>query len=297
MKTNSINQDNEFYILQGKKKKKPFYKKRWFWVTLAVALLCAAIAAILIIHASSNRRHLEACADATQMDFATDSEETMQSFHLQAENCKQQYANQGPKFCESQVVAYNGFELKTFHVFGGTASLQVGPVDTSDSTILLAVRAADIREDNGGIVGAFVDKGQLLSQGKAKKGFCAIINGKIIIGAAENSPYLEEAINNGGYFFRQYPLVVDGMAIENKPKGTALRRALCEKEGTVFVVECDHIAFHDFSQLLVDYGVTNAIYLVGSDAFGFYRTHSGECSVFGNPKRNSTPNITYMVWR
>ena len=113
----------------------------------------------------------------------------------------------------------------------------------------------------------------------------------------ENSPYLEDAINNGGYFFRQYPLVVDGMAIEHTPKGTALRRALCEKEGTVFVVECDKITFHDFSQLLVNYGVTNAIYLVGSDSYGFYRTISGKRCDFGNSKHNEIPNITYMVWR
>lgn len=294
MKTNSINQDNEFYILQGKKKKTPFYKRPRFWIVIVTAQLVISISITML---SFHRFQKKYPPHYTEPIIAYASEATAMESHLQAERCEQQSANEGPKFCESQVFAYNGFELKVFQIVGGTASLQVGPVDTNDSTILLAVRAADVREDNGGIVGAFVNKGQLLSQGKAKKGFCAIINGKITIGAAENSPFLEDAINNGGYFFRQYPLVVDGMSIENTPKGTALRRALCEKEGTVFVVECDKITFHDFSQLLVNYGVTNAIYLVGSDSYGFYRTSNGKRCDFGNSKHNEIPNITYMVWR
>ena len=196
MKTNSIDQDNEFYILQGKKKKTPFYKRPRFWIVIVAAQLVISISITML---SFHRFQKKYPPHYTEPNIAYDSEEAATVSYLQAERCEQQTTNHGPKFCESQVFAYNGFELKVFQVVGGTASLQVGPVDTNDSTILLAVRAADVREDNGGIVGAFVDKGQLLSQGKAKKGFCAIINGKITIGAAENSPFLEDAINNGGY--------------------------------------------------------------------------------------------------
>ena len=46
----------------------------------------------------------------------------------------------------------------------------------------------------------------------------AIINDKITIGIADNSPLFEQATETGGYFFRQYPLVDNGKLVENEPK-------------------------------------------------------------------------------
>ena len=171
------------------------------------------------------------------------------------------------------------------------------PKFQSDSDVIFATQAADIRSDNREIVGAFVDRGELVSKGQAKKGFCAIIDGKVVVGAAEHSPYLEEAIEKGGYFFRQYPLVYDGLVIDNKPKGTALRRALCERDGEIIVVECKAITFHDFAQTLADFGVQNAVYLVGADAFGFYKADDGLVTEYGDPKWNQEPNVSYLVWK
>ena len=170
---------------------------------------------------------------------------------------------------------------------------------------MLAFQAADVRADNNDILGAFVLKGELLARGIAKKGFCAIINESIQLGMAESTPLFEEAINKEGYFFRQYPLVVNGKMVENKPKGKALRHALCELDGKVVVVSSrDKESFHDFAQTLEDLGVQNAIYLVGSDAYGFCRVHTESTSEAAAPEvwgkiseGKAFENVNYVVWR
>ncbi|MDD7603413.1 MAG: hypothetical protein SPJ71_03805, partial [Candidatus Limisoma sp.] len=135
-------------------------------------------------------------------------------------------------------------------------SLYVGADVLQSKDVVLAMQAADIRSDNGGIVGAFVVEGNLLSRGKAKTGFCAIIDGTITIGVADATPLFEKAIESGGYFFRQFPLVVGNQVVENKPRGDSLRKALAEWRGaTVVVMSRIAMSYHDFSQTLVDMGV------------------------------------------
>ena len=82
-----------------------------------------------------------------------------------------------------------------------------------------------------------------------------------------------------------------------KPAGTALRRALCERNGEIIVVECDNITFHDFAQTLADFNVQNAIYLMGADAYGFYRMDNERVAEHGNVRWNQEPNVTYIVWK
>ena len=106
--------------------------------------------------------------------------------------------------------------------------LIIGNEKLNDSNIILAVQAADIRGDNGQIAGTFVLNGELISKGDAKAGYCSIINGELSLGVADATPMLEQAITEGGYFFRQYPLVVGGQIVENKPKGKAIRKALAD---------------------------------------------------------------------
>lgn len=178
--------------------------------------------------------------------------------------------------------------------------LSLGIPDTTDESLVLGLQAADIRADNGGIVGAFVLKGELLSRGVAKKGFCAILDGKIQLGMAPSTPLFEETTNQDGYFFRQYPLVSNGRMVENKPKNKAVRHALCELEGRVVVVSSlDNESFHDFAQSLVDLGVQNAISLVGADAYGFFRTRETGFSSWGTDvhRWKDAENVNFVVWR
>ena len=78
-------------------------------------------------------------------------------------------------------------------------------------------------------------KGKPLAWGLSKKGYCAIIDGKVTIGTAENSPLFEEATEKEGYFFRQYPLVDRGTLVESELKNKTMRKALCDRDGQIFV--------------------------------------------------------------
>lgn len=192
----------------------------------------------------------------------------------------------------------NKIPLTMFKPTNLAPTLQIGTDVLNDSTVRFVVQAADVRGDNGGIVGAYVNKGELLSKGQAKSGFCAIIGGKINIGVADATPFLEQALETDGYFFRQYPLVVANQIVENRPKGKSLRKALAELNGeTVVIMSQEEMTFHDFSQSLVDLGVTNAVYLVGGKGYGFAIDSEGRKNEFGRQLKNMRPNTNYIVWR
>lgn len=187
--------------------------------------------------------------------------------------------------------------LSIFTPVNATPRLHVGTDILNDTSVLMAVWAADLRADNGMIVGAFVEKGELVSKGEAKAGFCAIIDNKMTIGVADATPMLEQALEYNGYFFRQYPLVVGNQVVENKPKGKALRKALAEIDGRhVVVMSRNRMTFHDFSQTLVDLGVTNAIYLVGSSTYCFAINEAGQKIEFGLECPTPHSHINYLVW-
>ena len=192
----------------------------------------------------------------------------------------------------------NDVHLAIFIPHNATPELIVGKPNTNDHSIILAAQAADIRADNKKILGAFVDKGTPLAWGLSKKGFCAIIDGKMTIGTSENSPLFEKATETGGYFFRQFPLVDNGVLVENEQKNKSVRKALCTRLGQIFiaVTESDE-SYHDFSQALVDLGVDNAISLVGSKyAFGWYLDLTGDKTMFGEDVHRYV-NENYVVWR
>lgn len=197
----------------------------------------------------------------------------------------------------------NDIPLKLYIPHNAQMSLHVGAIDKNDTTIIYAAQAADVRADNGGIVGAFVLAGEPLAWGVSKKGYCASINGNVTIGVAENSPLFEEATKQKGYFFRQYPLVSNGRLIDNEPKGKSIRRAICEQEGRVFMVgTVTRESFHDFAQALVDLSIDNAIYLVGSSAYGWAIDANGTKHEFGKDdyytgRKKIPKNISYLVWR
>lgn len=178
-----------------------------------------------------------------------------------------------------------------------TPRLIIGTELLNDSNIILATQAADVRRDNGQIAGTFVLNGELISKGEAKAGYCSIINGELSIGIADATPMLEQTLTEGGYFFRQYPLVVSGQIVENKPKGKAIRKALAEIGGKICVVMSkEKLTFHDFSQLIIDAGARNAIYLVGSSSYGFYINDKGEKILTGKAPWEKVENVSYIIW-
>ncbi len=203
-------------------------------------------------------------------------------------------------YTDVQDTVVNDVPMSIYIPYGAEPSLYVGRLNLNDTSIIYATWAADIRADNQKIVSAFVLNGEPLSWGKAKKGYCAIIEGKMTIGVQENTALFEEAIQKKGDFFRQYPLVNQGQLVENRPKGKAVRRALCEFGGGIFVIVETQTreSFHDFSQALVDLGVWNAIYLVGtSEIFGGYTDKNDRRIFFTDGENSAGEYINYIVWR
>ncbi len=192
----------------------------------------------------------------------------------------------------------NGVGLSVLTPNNAIPVLEIGNECLTDSTIVLIAQAADVRGDNGGIVGSFVVNGELVSKGEAKAGFCSIINSDVTVGVADATPMFEQALISNGYFFRQYPLVVGGQIVENKPKGKSVRKALVELDGKISViVSHERLTFHDFSKALTDVGVSNAIYLVGGDAYGRYLDARGASFTFGHEWDKDIDNVNYIVWR
>ena len=192
----------------------------------------------------------------------------------------------------------NDVRIAIFIPHNATPELIVGKPNDNDPNIILAAQAADIRADNKEILGAFVDKGTPLAWGLSKKGYCAIIDGKMAIGTSENSPLFEQATATGGYFFRQFPLVDKGILVENEQKNKSVRKALCSRYGQIFIaVTEDDESYHDFAQALVDLGVEDAISLVGSRyAFGWWRDYDGVKTSFAEGWHQYRKE-NYVGWR
>lgn len=206
-------------------------------------------------------------------------------------------------YTEIQDTLINDIPIRIYIPHNADLSLHIGRMNRKDTTVIFAAQAADVRADNGGIVGAFVLKGEPKAWGLSKKGYCASINGQITIGMADNSPLFEQATEEGGYFFRQYPLVSNGEIVENELKGKSIRRGICERQGEIFMVETGTPeSFHDFSQALVDLKVNQAVYLVGSSAYGWAVDQTGTTHEFGDDnyytgRRKMPKNTSYIVWR
>lgn len=203
-------------------------------------------------------------------------------------------------FTEKRDTVINDVQLALYIPHNTTPELTLGVPDRNDKSIILAAQAADIRRDNRKILGAFVLKGEPLAWGLSKKGFCAIIDSTVTIGYSENSPLFEEAVEKGGYFFRQFALVDNGRLVENDLDNKTMRKALCSRAGQIFVAvsETDE-SMHDFAQALVDMDVENAIYLVGShSSFGWFVDENGEKTLFApDVHRGTYKNENYIVWK
>lgn len=192
----------------------------------------------------------------------------------------------------------NDIPLRIYVPLNSTPHLEVGynVLDNPQQSILF-FQAADVRADNKQIVGAFVLRGKPLSWGLSKRGYCAIIGGKVTVGVADNSPLFEQATEHGGYFFRQYPLVDNGKLVENELKNKSIRRGLCDIDGHIAVVGTQSTeSLHDFAQALADIGVSNAIYLVGSSAQGWSMDAEGNGTKMGLWDERVYKNVSFIVW-
>ncbi len=281
-------QNNEVYILGSEtvdKKNNVSTKKKWLIISAAVLVI---ISAILILIVLSNKEQ------TPEYYFEPEIVE-QQSISVSTGNTELT-GKEG--YLEIVKETINDVPLRVFIPHQATMSLSIGMPDRLDSTLIFAAMAADIRKDNQQIVGDFVLSGKRLARGVAKKGFCAIDNETVTIGVGESTPLLQKVIENNGSFFRQYPLVHNGELVENKPKNKSIRRALAVRNGQIIMVmSLNNESFHDFSQALIDIGVSDAIYLVGGNAYGWYYDKDNIRYEFGEDQTEIPENISYITWQ
>ena len=218
---------------------------------------------------------------------------------IEIENLQQIEVKQGYVKIEHDTI--NDVPLLIFIPHNALPELSLTLPSETDSSVIFVTQAADFGANNYGIVGDFVILGEQLARGNSKKGFCAIINNMLTIGTGTETPLLEKAKQEKGYFFRQYPLVENGEAITNKPKGKAIRRALAIRENEVIMVEsCHRESFHDFAQALADMEISDAIYLVGGNSIlGWYRTCDNQVQPLGSSvgEQEQMQGVNYLVWQ
>lgn len=190
----------------------------------------------------------------------------------------------------------NDVYMHFFRLVDMSAELATDVSGYMDSTECIIVQAADIRQDNGQFVGDFVLNGKKMAAGKRKKGYCAIIDGEVSIGVSDDDEVMNRCIAQGGSFFRQYPLVVDGVMQKSTVKGKAIRRALAKKGGEFYIVETDEReSIHNFAEALQDMGVTTAISLVGGDAS--YMHWLQEEELFESYDLDKVTNRNFLVFK
>lgn len=271
---------------------------RWVWVVIATLVLGVTVVIAVIISSSKLgfKQQVESAEPALFEPMAEAKPINLQRLGSDVDSLQR-------GFTEIIDTLVNDIPIRIYIPHNAELSLHIGKVDKADSSIIYVAQAADVRADNGGIVGAFVLKGEPRAWGLSKKGFCASINGEVTIGVADNSPLFEKATEEAGYFFRQYPLVSNGELVENEIKGKSIRRAICDRQGEIFMVEtATPESFHDIAQALVDMGVYQAIYLVGSSAYGWAVDENGTVHEFGEDnyytgRRRMPKNTSYIIWR
>ena len=264
------------------------YKRQMpWWVWASIGAVVFMIVIFFVIKASVNHGISEATANTPPIEESApaniwyNNEDESLSSHI-----------------DITEMAVDSISLKILTPYNATPELHLGRIDTSDTEILFAALAADIRRDNGKIVGAFVHEGEPRSWGLSKRGYCAIFDDEITLGVADNSPLFEQATEQGGSFFRQYPSVDNGKVVSNNPENLSFRRALCALDGKVcIIVSTNRVLMNDFSAALVKLGVKNAIFLVGSNEDGWYRTEDGRITRLGKKYTKNNPNINYLVFR
>ena len=263
------------------------------WIRASIAIVCVTIVGVLIF-AFWPRRTNET-ADPIVV-FEPENEVVIE--HEEPVKWLGDYTDSTKAYTEHIRDTINDIPLDIYIPHNAVPELMVGVPDIFDKSIVMATQAADIRADNGKIVGAFVVNGKPLSWGLSKKGYCGIIDGKLTVGVADNSPLFEEATEKGGYFFRQYPLVDNGVLVENEPKGKSIRKALCDRNGEIMIVMSQTPeSFHDFAQALVDMKIDNAIYTVGSTSYGYFRDKFDHFEQIYEKRRGGYKYENFIVWR
>jgi len=278
--------DNEIQIL-GQKYGNLNNKKRKGWkfaLVVAVVLIAIVLITKTIYTLVENHRNAQTQSLSVQLAPQPQRETPSETPAVRA-------------FVELSEETVNDVPLRIYTPRNAAASLTLTEPDEADTNIVFVAPAADAGGNNYGIVGDFVLAGERLARGISKKGFCAIINQTVTVGVGDDTPLLDEAIREKGYFFRQYPIVKNSEPVFNRPKGKSIRRAIAIREGSILIVESrERESFYDFAQALSDAGVSEAVYLQGGVSYGWWRDERGVQGFFGTKKEKHLEGANYLIF-
>lgn len=196
----------------------------------------------------------------------------------------------------------NNVSLHRFIPINAKPKLEVGLIKEIPSQYVLGAMAADFGKAHGSyqVIGAFVHQGKMMSHSKSKYGFCALLKDTVVIGDDLSTSYFEQAIEEKGDFFRQHALVHNAEVVTKFiTQGEALRRALCVlDDGRLCVIDTDmSVTFDDFAMALCQYGVTEAIALMGSGAAVRWAVdEAGRRFIAGADEYDFPDVVNYIVW-
>lgn len=283
--------DNEVYILgsqlpnSNKPPKHP--QQKWLWIVA----LCS-IGLIIFGVYRINNPHIATITENTTTE-SLQSEDSYSNTIIDPSDTVQRI--------ELYEESINDVPMQLFEPRNLATKLQVGLPDINDKSILYVAEAAFVRADNKRIMDDFVLEGKQLAYGKANTGYCSMINGQVYIGAKNDSIRLLEAINQKGYFFRQFLLVNNGYPVkEFFQKNKAVRRAIALRQGKLVIVESKNKeSLHDFAQALADIDISQAVYLIGgTESYGWYRTKPENAAItFGTKVKQKPSSTSYIIFQ
>ncbi len=169
-------------------------------------------------------------------------------------------------------VALNMYELRHVQV-----EMTLEEPDTTDQSVLLYTRTADYTV-TGKYLGSLVICGEQLQSDASRLGYCAIVDGKMVIGISRSDKVKDYVEERKGFYFRQFMLVSNGelptrFFLHGKVERKALARTANDK---IYVIETRHAeTLWDFADALREYGFVDAIYLTGGNESGFWRDPDG----------------------
>lgn len=285
----------------------PLFSKWWFWVICAVVVIAPWVV-VLVVHLpdSSDEKSdpkeitKEVVKEAVKEVKSEEIDNNAGTLTIIDSSAK------GDAYTEMIDTMFQEHQLHIYHVRYGIPELYVCDsvnIDTNDMNIVFAAQAAEYSKDPNQpkkLLGLFIKDGEILATGsKSKEGFCAIINHNISLGAGKTTPLSEEAINEKGDFFRNPPLVVNGIAQKSNIKHSGYRRALCSYNNEIVYIVCDEkMTLTDFAQLLSDFGVVTAVNMMGSlGAICFCRDQEGKLHYQGVNKYDTYESVNYLIWK
>ncbi len=284
--------DNEIEIL-GTEPQPDNSGKRRTALLVGILVLIAAIVVVLILLLRQNGKQAnqEATNNAQEGEIeevATDTKATVDTF------------------CVRYIMNSSSPADTLLRVFKpGAASVELlisKDYDTNDASVIFATQAANLKAEDGGIIGDFVYKGTTLAQGCADSttlGFCAIVNNKVILGKANPTNYLDSTISSKGFFYRHYCYVTGNGPEVFSNSAKSYRRAICiiSNKDVAVVESYGRMSMTDFAQALYDNDITLAVGLMGSKNLDeWYRTDSSRTVIYQNPY-GPNPNRNYLIFR